>query len=409
MAPNRRSPSSIRLTTARLSPATRRSLLRGLLFYRWLTIAWATGAFSWEVWTRRSSEGPVANPVVGFALLGAAIALTGALTLLFNRRPDDLLRPWPISAEIGVGTVMLLADTWVFGSAVHEQTLPSVWVVAAVATVAIAAGRRAAVTTGVGMGLARYVGLVPFADSIESSLTGLASMVLLGVSGWVLGYLLRRLREAERSISAYRAREEVARTLHDGVLQTLSLIQRRSEDTELVSLARTQEVELRDYLFGGADDLGLTSSAGPGRLGGLGASGADLALGPALRAAARRAEERYEIRIELALAPDLPKVRPESVQRLAGAVGEALTNAVKHGGASRATLYAEPADDPGEEGRVRADLFVSVKDNGCGFDPAQVTEGEGLRRSVRGRMAEIGGWVEIDGRPGRGTEVRMWL
>ncbi|MCP3988044.1 MAG: hypothetical protein GY724_03145 [Actinomycetia bacterium] len=389
--------SSIRLTTARLSPPTRRGLLRGLLAYRWLTIAWATSAFGWEVWSRgSSSQEAVAHPITGFVLLGAAIALTAYLSWLFSQGPDRLLQPWPVYTEIGVGTIMLLADTWVFGSGDHRQTLPSVWVVAAVATAAIAGGRRAAVATGLGMGLAHYVGLVPFSESIRSGLTGLATMVLLGVSGWVLGYLLRWLRAAERSISAYRAREEVARTLHDGVLQTLAVIQRRSDDDKLVALARDQETELRDYLFGGFGS----------------ADGADRSdLAAALRAAARRAEERYQIRLNLVLAPDLPKIGEDSTDRLSGAVGEALTNAVKHGGASTATIYAEPVDDdvsgPGEHGRAR--VFVSVKDNGEGFTEGEIVEGEGLRRSIRGRVAEVGGHVEVDGRPGRGTEIRMWV
>ena len=36
-------------------------------------------------------------------------------------------------------------------------------------------------------------------------------------------------------------------------------------------------------------------------------------------------------------------------------------------------------------------------------------EGVGLSRSIRGRMEEAGGRVEIDSRPGAGTEVRLWL
>lgn len=382
-AAQRTEPRLGRLTAARISPPTRRSLLKGLLAYRWLTIAWAGGVYAWEVVTRRSSDtlDDVAHPLVGFLLVGAAVALTGALTMLYRTDPDRLLSPVPVLSEIAVGTVMLLADGWVFGGIDHHQTLPSVWVVGAVASVAIAGGRRAAVVTGAGMGLARYVGLLPFGGVSESTFRGLSTVVLLAVSGWVLGYLLRRLAEADRSISAYRAREEVARTLHDGVLQTLAVIQRRSQDDELVSLARGQELELREYLFGSPS------------------TEADLASG--LREAARRAEQRYGLRVQVVVAPDLPAGTDAVIQRVTAAVGEALTNAAKHGEAEGATIYAEPGDD--------GSIFVSVKDDGIGFDPETVSEGEGLRRSIRGRVAEVGGRVEIDGRPGRGTEIRMYL
>ena len=84
---------------------------------------------------------------------------------------------------------------------------------------------------------------------------------------------------------------------------------------------------------------------------------------------------------------------------VAGAVGEALTNAAKHGGAGRATIYVEPDDDGG--------LFCSVKDDGQGFDPAATAEGMGISRSIRARLADIGGSVSIESRPGRGAEVQL--
>jgi signal transduction histidine kinase len=124
-------------------------------------------------------------------------------------------------------------------------------------------------------------------------------------------------------------------------------------------------------------------------------------LGAALRAAAARFEGAYGGRVDVVVAEDVPTLSAERVSAVAGAVGEALTNAGKHGAATRVTIYAEPADDGG--------LFCSVKDDGSGYDPTTVGEGVGLSRSVRGRMAEIGGRVEVTSAPGFGTEVQLWV
>ncbi len=350
--------------------------------------------FAWEVWARRNvTTSAVAHPAVGFALIGSAFALMLALTALFRQDPQQLVGPRPIGAEIVVASGLLFADTWVYGS-VHSQALPTVWPVAVIFTVAIAAGSRPAVVTGVGLGLARYVGWLAFpydgalADASDASfwsMSRIASTVLFAVAGWVAGSLLERQEDADRQISAFRAREEVARTLHDGVLQTLAVIQRRSDDADLISLARTQEHELREYLFGG--------------------TAVDADIGTALRGAARRAEQRYGLRVQVVCAPDLPEGQPLVIAAVAGAVNEALTNASKHGGAEAVTVYAEPDEQASRDDAV----FVSVKDNGCGFDPTAITPGQGLARSITGRIEDAGGRVEVDGRPDRGTEIRMYV
>ena len=109
------------------------------------------------------------------------------------------------------------------------------------------------------------------------------------------------------------------------------------------------------------------------------------------------------------VAGDLPAVPVEVASALAGAVGEALTNAGKHGRADRVTVYVEPDQSPPPGGSRPTLLFCSVKDDGAGFDPGAVAEGIGLSRSVRGRIAEVGGRVELVARPGAGAEVRLWV
>ena len=124
-------------------------------------------------------------------------------------------------------------------------------------------------------------------------------------------------------------------------------------------------------------------------------------VGTALRAAAARFEDSFGGRAQVLVADDLPPMRPAAVAALTGAAGEALVNAGKHGRASKVQVYVEPDDTGG--------VFCSVKDDGGGFDPASTVEGIGLSRSIRGRVAEVGGRVEVLSVPGEGTEVLLWL
>jgi len=107
------------------------------------------------------------------------------------------------------------------------------------------------------------------------------------------------------------------------------------------------------------------------------------------------------MRVNVICAPDLPTGDERRIHAINGAVTEALTNASKHGKAESATVYAEPGDDH--------EFFVSINDRGTGFDPATQSDGQGLTRSIRGRIVEAGGTVDITSRPGRGTEVTLHL
>src|SRR6185437_15868608 len=94
---------------------------------------------------------------------------------------------------------------------------------------------------------------------------------------WRLGRNLA-LERAERIRSQERA--EVAAHLHDSVLQTLTLMQKRADDPrEVAALARRQERELRDWL------------AGDGR------READARFAAALRTVAEQVEDDHRIAI----------------------------------------------------------------------------------------------------------------
>jgi signal transduction histidine kinase len=370
------------LTTHDGEDALVRGLLTGIAVFRWLAWAWMVVVLALN---RSELSQPAARPSVAVALAGAALVVTAATTALLSVDPRRLLEPAVVVAEVTVGFALAAADELAYNGISHPQTLASAWPLAGVMSAGIALRWRGGVVAGAVIGLGAGLGevLSPAPWQGRDTISVVSSVVLYALAGLVAGFVTTRLREAERRISLAQAREEVARTLHDGVLQTLAVVQRRTQDPDILRLAHDQERELREFLYGTRGAVG---------------GGGD--LGTRLRAAAARYEDRYGGTARVVLAPDTPALADRTVEALAGAVGEALANAGKHGGATTVTVFAEPVD---------GELFCSVKDDGGGFDPGATEEGTGLRRSVRGRIGEVGGRVEVDGRPGRGTEVRCWV
>lgn len=356
-----------------------RGLLTGIAAFRWLAWTWMAIV---ALVSRRELEAEGGRPWLAVLLIGAALAVTAGATILSRRDPDRLITLPALAVELAVGFALGAGDGWAY-AVDHSQSLGSVWPLAGVLTAGVALAGRGGAAAGAVVGAGRLFGDVVLTQSTapvrDLTVSASSTFVLYALAGGVAGYATVKLREAERRISTAQAREEVARTLHDGVLQTLAVVQRRATDPDLARLARDQERELREYLFGEEP------------------AGGD--LGPRLRHAAARFEDHFGGQARVVLADDLPALPPTTVDALAGAVSEALANAGKHGEARLVTIYAEPGDH---------DVFCSVKDDGGGFEPP-VAEGVGLQRSIRGRIEEVGGRVEIDGNPGRGTEVRLWV
>jgi signal transduction histidine kinase len=357
--------------------ALQRGLLIGIAAFRWATWTWMAAILAIDA--RNNS---LAHPWVGAALVFAALLFTGWATIEVRLRPTILGRAPVVATEVALAATIVFLDNWVYQSA-HSQPLGSSWALAAILSAGVAFAGRGGLLAGAVIGAARFVGLQLWAVGEWNGDRWLAvwsSLFLYALAGGVAGFAAIKLREAERAISAARAREEVARRLHDGVLQTLAIVQRRSDDPALAELARQQELELREYLFG--------SDSGDG-------------LAPALRRVGARWERQYRGRARVVVAEDLPKLSSDQIDALTGAVTEALNNAGKHGGADEVTVYVEPTDRNG--------VFCSIKDNGTGFEVAEIHRGIGLERSICGRLAELGGSAEIDGRPGLGAEIRLRL
>ena len=379
----------------------RRTILRGLAAFRWLAWLWMAAVLV-------LARGNLVAPTTAGVLVGAAGLVTLWLTWLLVTAPHRLVRGSTVGVEVGVGVALQLADGFVYASPhvfTTQQPLGVAWPIAGVLAAGVALGPTVGALTGVLVGAARAASsilhVVPAPDpwigplTPEQGLSLVTTTVLYAVAGGVAGHATRllaraeeRLSRAERTVAALEAREDVARRLHDGVLQTLAIVERRAEDPDLARLARDQERDLRRY---------LVDPVSPGGSGG--AETPTPTLGAALRAVSDRFERRDGVRTEVLVPDDLPELPRAVVEAVADAVGEALTNVGKHARASRVVVYAEPQDHG---------VFVSVRDDGVGFDPSEVAEGLGLTRSVRGRLARVGGRVEVAAAPARGVEVCLW-
>lgn len=182
-----------------------------------------------------------------------------------------------------------------------------------------------------------------------------------------------RIRSEERSA--------LAAHLHDSVLQTLALIQRADDPHRMSHLARTQERELRAWLFGKTGSLAGETLVG------------------ALEGLAGRCESRYPVNVEVVAVGDAEA--DDRLEAMIAATGEALSNAASHSGATSVSVYAEAEPTL---------VTIYVRDEGSGFDLARVpADRRGIRDSIEARMRRIGGTAVVQTAPGEGTEVILTM
>jgi signal transduction histidine kinase len=219
--------------------------------------------------------------------------------------------------------------------------------------------------------------LAPAKDVLLPVAVILVSAAIILAPWWLR--LVRGLAAERAARIRSQERAEVAAHLHDSVLQTLALVQKRADDPrEVAALARRQERELRAWL-NESRPVGTFAAA--------------------LDAAAAEVEGDHHVPIEVVTVGDAPL--DEKAAAVVAAAREALVNASKFAGPEPIALYAEV-----EDGRFE----VFVRDRGPGFEPAEVpADRRGVRDSIVGRMERHGGTATVHSRPGQGTEVELVL
>ena len=209
-----------------------------------------------------------------------------------------------------------------------------------------------------------------------------AAVLVIGV---VIGPWMTRLASNVRIERRERIRSEeratLAAHLHDSVLQTLALIQRADDPRRMSSLARTQERELRGWLYGRAP------TAGPST------------LASAIESVVDQAEREYGVPVESVTVGDAHV--DGAAAALVAAAREAVVNAARHSGAHSVSLFVEVEPEK---------ITAFIRDQGIGFQRAAVAlDRRGIADSIEGRIGRSGGEVSISSAEGRGTEVRLMV
>jgi len=369
-----------RETAARRPWTVEDSMFRALAILRVLVVLNMLGinAYRW----RTSFDRPGAAVLA----LAAITAWTGFAVWAYDdprrRRPSLLV------ADLAVTLAAILVTPLVKVPSVHA-TLPGFWVMGAVLAWAVHWHWRG------GLFAAAVVTVADLSVRVEVKQTTYSNIFLLVLGGLVVGYCTGLLKEmasardrAEREAAVAAERARLARAVHDGVLQVLSLVQRRGlelggEAAELGRLAGEQEHALRALVQG--------SSARPPSVG----HGADLVA----------ALSALQSRTVTVSAPAGQVVLPSDVvDELVAVVRACLDNVARHvGEEAPAWVLVESLDGL---------AVISVRDEGPGIPDGRLDEAcaegrLGVSESICGRMDDLGGKATLMSIPGQGTEWEL--
>ncbi len=223
-----------------------------------------------------------------------------------------------------------------------------------------------------------------------------ALLVAAAVYGFVR-YLIGVVARAEQDLGRARAeaavlaeRERIGREMHDGVAQALFHL-------------RVQLEEVHEHAAQGAlptvrQEIGSMQSQVSAAYDQVRAVIANLKqeaesedAAEALRRGASRVAQSLGLDLKLDLS-ELPPFDGQGQQHLLAIVSEAMTNARRHGGATRVGLMTTPRR-------------LVIADNGRGFDPRRPgSDGFGLTIMAE-RAHLLGGELQVESEPGKGARV----
>jgi len=245
---------------------------------------------------------------------------------------------------------------------------------------------------------------VPIATVLGSACVagGMAALVYYSIAAAAESWRHVRLQQAQaleaaREHAAGLERDALASDLHDAVGSHLAVValygdlieQQKGDPEAITDLAGTLRAAARD----GLSELRAV----------LNALAPEATTVAGLEAHLRQMAERLQgLGLEARSTRTGPAERPvPPLVRLAmvRAAQEATANALRHGRPTRLALRLQA-----EQGW----LDLLVEDDGCGFRPADAQPGRGLA-GLRRRAASLGGHLDVDSQPQRGTRLRLRL
>ncbi len=206
------------------------------------------------------------------------------------------------------------------------------------------------------------------------------------------------------TLAEHHAREQIARTLHDGLQQLLVIVGlnldlQLKKDSESGTAPSDLLREAKDHLGEAiAVARSLNVDLFPPVLQHSG-------LPDALTWLADWTRDKYKMTVDICVDAQADTSRKDVRTLLFESVRELLLNAVKYAQTDRITVtLALDTDDQ---------LCVTVADEGVGFEAAKLSDrsksahvGWGLFR-IRERLTLLGGQLDINSVPGRGTRIRL--
>jgi signal transduction histidine kinase len=229
-------------------------------------------------------------------------------------------------------------------------------------------------------------GIVWPADEDVEAMRGFADQAALALER-------AQSRQDRADLAVLADRDRIARDLHDLVIQRLF-----ATGLSLQGVSRrVDQDDVRDRLRNAVDELDVTIREIRGAIFELSHPERDDDLRTQLRDVVAAARGSSGLAPRLELVGPVESAVPDTVRpHLVAVLVEALSNAVRHAGATQVDARVDVTD-----GRVS----LEVADDGTGFTP---TGRESGLRNMRSRAAAVGGGCVVDSTRETGTTVRWW-